>query len=682
MTRTFYRPPAGRASALARKTRTSVGVVAIAALGTLAAAGVGASPASAAQYRAFSCQTPSGQPAASTGWAPVRSANAVTAENVNECDRPGGSLTLGLLGAATYDAGTTVGWAWHPPVGVSVTRAAFARYGSVMTNPGDKSASPAISTNSATGNVESCVAWNGCNGFGEADRKINVYWNQPYFSGETAGKKNEIHFAVACAGSVSTGVCGPGGPFYRASYRLYRAEFELSDINDPTGSVTGDLETAPFLRSTVSAQMRLADGGAGVQSVAYQRLQDSAWKTEITQGISGNKASCTPVDTDTYTDVQPCARELNTGSEWNTDLLPEGTNTYRLVATDAAGNVGVVSPARSRTVDRTAPVSDFAALKDSCTPGERVDVTPRTTDALSGVESATTIVLDNQGKNVPVAADGTIACPDATDGPLMSQTTAVDKAGNRAALVRPNVLAIDGPVGAKDSIGVAAPKAPTIAPPVTQAPPAVDPPRADKNPTAAADALLACTRKGVVLTEAYPMGRRDVLRGVVGKQYQGQTVTIVYGPKSKVVARQPVQADGTFAAMVKAPKGRQARGNKARYVAIVGKEKSSAIKRDRRMWTEQVYLTKSSRDVYILGRLTKPFKKGTKVEVQTRPGGSCGAFKTVLTTQVNARGYFGATVPVTKGNATVVVRARGQVQKTVSSKRSSRTQTLPAAVAM
>jgi hypothetical protein len=689
-------------------TRTRLIVALLAAAITAALTTIGATPASAGQYRVYSCQTPGGRPATSTGWRFTRTSGAASDNHWNNCALAGGELGHGLVGNLNHAGNSQMGLAWAPPTGVIARGIWVAYYSKVNTTAGDNSASYVTGVYSPGGRVNYCPAFTGCTGYGLRGKTPNLYLGPEWLSGTENGQ-DQINLDAAC-GTGNGGSCGSSGDDYNALNTVGRAEFLLEDNNLPAGTPSGGtLHTATYLRGRMSLSAQLTDGGSGVRSIALQRLEDGTWKTQDTQSLRGNKPTCQPIDSnsglDSYTDTTPCYTTIPTTTEWDTDKLAEGRSSFRVIATDAASNVGIIVPGQTQTVDRTPPTSDYSTLEDVCTAGERVKVTPRTSDAISGVETTSTIVLDNAGKEITVAADGTIACPPAARGPLTTQTTSTDKAGNTGMVTRSTPLVTkDVPVveqpttppATEDSVGnggTVAPQAPQApqAPPTAPTPDVVTiapapaptpaaPPKASA--TAAADALLTCTRQDVVLTEAYPLGNKDVLRGVADKRFVGKTVTLRYGPKRQVVASLPVGADGTFTAMVKAPKGKSSRGNSARYQAAVGAVKSSMLKRVRRMYGTQTYRTANGAGVYVAGRVTKPFAKNSKVTIQIRRGNGCSSWSTVKSTRVDARGNYGVTIPVPSTETAVVVRAIAQVRPSTKTVRTTRTQSMPAAVQM
>ncbi|MGH3045764.1 MAG: OmpL47-type beta-barrel domain-containing protein [Gaiellaceae bacterium] len=136
------------------------------------------------------------------------------------------------------------------------------------------------------------------------------------------------------------------------------------DTVDPTGSLTTPADGA-FVRGTVAVSSDSADAGSGVDSVLLERRPSGggAW---------------TPIATDT---------SVPYSVDWDTSAVADGDYELRAVTTDAAGNA-FISPARSLTVDNTAPSSAVldplpAAIRNG------QELTGSGADAGSGVDSLT-----------------------------------------------------------------------------------------------------------------------------------------------------------------------------------------------------------------------------------------------------------------------------------------------------
>jgi hypothetical protein len=705
MTRPTARSPRATAPTAVR---TTLSLLAVAAT---AATTLGASSASAAEYRAYSCRTPTGAPASSEGWKKqVNTTGRVAIENnCAAADQP--ALTAQFSGYDTVLAGEQLSWTWDAPQGVTVKEIALARSAALKGVNG--SARFAATTTTPKGLVDRCESTSDAGCWPTSDTNaVNVRIGAAQLSG-TPGAKGEVTLTVGCEGG---NYCESGGIWdYSAELGIRRGEFLLDDPTAPTAtSTSGTLLTSEFWRGSLSVTGTIGDGESGARGVALQRNVGGTWRTEATRDAPGNAATCTPVDANggvrSYTTARPCSPSITMTGSFDTDTLPEGH--YRVVALDAAGNAGDVAAERPAAVDRTPPASDYAGLKSTCTVGERIAVLPETTDAVSGVAVARTEVVGADGSQIPIDADGTIECPASSKGPMSSQTTAKDKAGNEATITRQTAISVQEPpappveeppaeqppVGQPEGTvgngGTVAPKpttpvAPTtspstrseapavqpVAPPATSTTPAAEP--GTSSPTAAADALLQCTRTDVLVTEAYPLGKNDIVRGVADKRFVGKTVAVRYGPARRVAAKAKVDANGVFVAAVKSPKGKQALKSRARYQAVIGNVKSAAVQRARRIYTTNAYGAPGG--VRLTGRLTKPFVKGAKVEFQVR-GRGCSSWSTVKTARVGSSGKYAVTVPRISTDTVMVVRAVAHLRTGAKTVRTTRTASLPAAV--
>jgi hypothetical protein len=668
---------------------------------TLAVTGpLGSTSASAAEYRAYSCQTPDGQPAATTGWR--WGADPTLADGIafrDTCSEPGGALRLAFQGDKTATFGHSI-MGWASPAESKVKAARIARYGDVR-HPDYR---VYTTTPYGYGFHQNCTSSTGTCWNSTGAYNFNLTSED---LGAAPGGTDAIRLELACtpAGDIND-TCRTSGAEHSAEYRMHGAEFILDDRTAPAGQkAAGTMISSPYWRGTRTFTATLSDAGAGVKSFALQHLDQGTWTTVAAPEVPGNKASCAPLDTTgglaSYSDTQPCYARLNVSASWDTDELPEGPGEYRVVATDAVGNTGIAAPARKVLIDRTPPTIGAGDLVEQCETGERIVVTPTASDSSSGVDTATTEVHDTDGTTLPVGDDGTIVCPDSARGPLTSTTTVKDKAGNTTVESRAVTIAVQAPQPAPSleeqpvgNGGYVAPsktydepfilKSSTPTPtapeaPVTRATPTSTPAR-----TVAAAALVACTRESVVLTAISPGRTKDVISGSTAAKFVGQTVTISFGARREAIASTRVAADGTFTASVAAPKGKAGRGNSARYVATIGAVRSPAVKRQRRMYATTVKRTPSG--ISVAGRLVAPFARTTSVSVQvqipvqTPTGTRCTNWTTVKSVPVGRGGTYATTVPVSTSGDVVLVRTTAQVPVSVATARKTRTQTLTSAV--
>jgi hypothetical protein len=151
-----------------------------------------------------------------------------------------------------------------------------------------------------------------------------------------------LFFGVLCD-IVTPGVvtCGAGGaPLHNAQAYMYSASVTISESAVPTVSnVDGALWRGRLVGGTVPVTFSASDGSG----IREQAVQKSSGQT-IASTVNGCDFSSQP----------PCPQSPVATLNVDTTRVPDGTQTFRLVVTDAAGNVQVVrSP--PVTVDNQGP---------------------------------------------------------------------------------------------------------------------------------------------------------------------------------------------------------------------------------------------------------------------------------------------------------------------------------------
>jgi len=602
-----------------------------------------------------------------------------TCEQAPDVPSQGAGMTATLTGQWTQAGATRAIWRWTAAPGTSVQRfgARYYAYGrnfdGVSGTYGDAYIQHA---GQADPNYDYRYA---------GATAVRGSWDGPQTIDKALpGGAASVDFAAACSG-VTAGHSCPAGATNIVSMNVLGFQAVVNDDSNPQiSNVTGELATSTVWNGTMDVSSQITDQGSGAYRFVFQRRgAGNTWSDVGSQPVSTNGGKCVAVgdakvfsETRVFAHAQPCRTNASGDFAVDTSQIAEGTDTYRVLVEDAAGNRSTLIGASPRTVDRTAPSIDWNSVAKTCVAGSRIGVWPTVVDAGSGVDSIVVTVKDKDGVVIPVAADGTIECPAAGRGPLSMSIVVTDKAGNSASDSRSSTVTVTSapnvtppPSGSGETIKPT-PSTPTPTPGGNS--PVVTVPK-----TAATSNLLQCTKKGLVLTEVLPAGRRDAIRGVADPKYVGRSVSIRYLATGKTIASTPIGIDGTFAVNVPAAKGKAARGNKGRYQAVIDGEKSVALKRVRRMYTVNVYRAAGG-GVYVNGRVTKPFKSGTKVTVQVRR--SCGKWNSAKTVRVNGKGAFGALIAVNPADSSVVVRAISRVQKAAKSKRTSGTATLPSAV--
>ena len=119
-----------------------------------------------------------------------------------------------------------------------------------------------------------------------------------------------------------------------------------------------------------------------------------------------------------------------------------------------------------------------------------------------------------------------------------------------------------------------------------------------------AAAQLQCTTRKLALIDVLERKGYARLYGAADRRFIGKRVNIVGSWNGKTAATATVAKDGTFLAKGKLPPLALRRGNRARYQAKIGKERSLRLKLFRRMLVTQ--LSSRSGKVTIKGQVVLP----------------------------------------------------------------------------
>ncbi len=210
------------------------------------------------------------------------------------------------------------------------------------------------------------------------------------------------------------------------------------------------------------------------------------------------------------------------------------------------------------------------------------------------------------------------------------------------------------------------------APPATAAAPAPK-----TGPAPVTRAVLACTTRRLALTDVVRRGGRVRMTGVADKRFVGRFVTLKFEADGTTAGRALVAPDGTFETTAPLPAKRLRSGNRARYQAVLGREKSLNLKLERRMYVDR--LTSQSGRVTVVGRVTRPLGTPRQTITLTRRV-SCTRSEVVARFKAKADGRFSVTVDAPKGQAAAVYRLGTKVRKTPTNPKLFPTFTLPRGV--
>lgn len=194
---------------------------------------------------------------------------------------------------------------------------------------------------------------------------------------------------------------------------------------------------------------------------------------------------------------------------------------------------------------------------------------------------------------------------------------------------------------------------------------------------AVAQAALACTTRSLVLTDVVRKGSRVTITGVADKRFVGRSVTIKFAADGSIAGRALVAPNGTFKTTAALPSKRLRASNRARYQAVLDKEKSLNLKLERRMYVDR--LTAKDGRVTVAGRVTRPLGTPSQTITLTRRV-SCRRSEVVTRFKPGADGRFSVTVDAPKGQNSAVYRLGTKVRKTQMNKKLFPTFTLPRGV--
>ena len=201
----------------------------------------------------------------------------------------------------------------------------------------------------------------------------------------------------------------------------------------------------------------------------------------------------------------------------------------------------------------------------------------------------------------------------------------------------------------------------------------------DPGEIAAADLVLGCTTRRLVLTDVQERAGRVRLLGVADRSLAGRSVAIRFTQSGKTVARATVRPEGNFATSAALP-ARHLRGtNDARYQAAVGSERSLALKLRRRMVISAARSTRG--EVTLSGRVVSPLGRPVAEIVVSRRV-SCRRSEVVKRVRPRADGRYSVTVDAPEGELAAVYRLGTRVRKTSANRKTYPTFTLPRAISL
>lgn len=194
-----------------------------------------------------------------------------------------------------------------------------------------------------------------------------------------------------------------------------------------------------------------------------------------------------------------------------------------------------------------------------------------------------------------------------------------------------------------------------------------------------AAAQLQCTTRKLALIDVLERNGYARLYGAADRRFIGKRVTIVGSWDGRTAATATVAKDGTFLTKGKLPPLALRRGNRARYQARIGKERTLRLKLFRRMLVTQ--LSSRSGKVTIKGRVVLPLGQPIqKITIKRRV--SCTKNVVVRSLRPDSKGRFSITLGGPPSGQAAVYRLATNVRKNMHNHKLFPTFTLPRAVAL
>ncbi len=195
----------------------------------------------------------------------------------------------------------------------------------------------------------------------------------------------------------------------------------------------------------------------------------------------------------------------------------------------------------------------------------------------------------------------------------------------------------------------------------------------------ASQLAVQCAKRKVTLVDVAERPDHVTLLGAAAASEVGKRVSIVYTKTGKIVSTATIRGSGFFRASAPLPPKAQRHDNDARYMAVLGKDKSMSLKLHRRMRISRM----SNRGSHILmvGKIVGPLVPGQKIVVRKRE--SCTTGTVVKTFTPTKPGSFKLYLPLPDEGQAAVYRATTMVPSaTGDSGKTFPTFTLPGYVSL
>lgn len=258
-----------------------------------------------------------------------------------QIDQEGGLSTTDELGLSNgAPPNTAAGWTFTSPAGTTITGITYERYiGHIFDS--SNYWSPALRADDAVISGESCLDTieNGESCFvggppGEGGKPSVI----------TGLSAHKLELSIICEAHAEE-ECITGATEHKTWAAMYGAKVTINDptpptLSTPTGTLWKPGKANGYHQGTETVTTSAEDIGGGVKSI-----------TLTSDGVPVEKYD-TPCD---YTKPQPCP--TSTGEQTltlPTTIIPDGTHTLTLYATDAAGNQSAIA-SEQVTIDNTPP---------------------------------------------------------------------------------------------------------------------------------------------------------------------------------------------------------------------------------------------------------------------------------------------------------------------------------------
>lgn len=287
-----------------------------------------------------------------------------------------------------------------------------------------------------------------------------------------------------------------------------------------------------------------------------------------------------------------------------------------------------------------------AAGQSKCDVGAYEPGSPSSTTTTSTTTSSPTTATTSSSGNISSAGATTTSGTSATTTSATSATTTGSGAAANATTTTTSTTSTGGGGGEASSGSGGSPRT--------------------------AQAALACTTAQIVLIDVTPEHGQVLITGAARGRLIGKQVKIEFLASHKAVATTTIAANGTFSATAPLPPKDIRDSNRARYQAVVGRQKSSALKLSRR--AELLVATLSGSTVHLQGAVSGSFRTGAKVVITLRV--TCSSYRVVAKTKLTRSGRFSATFAAPSGAAAQIAVYRAQTT-VLSGSHPEKTFTLP-----